>query len=238
MYVFAGYIRLHPNGLTTDLRNGIVLLIFSLVASVTLAATIVYAGYDGKASFDSTMCIALTILAAATVAAILLSRGSKKVATIVWIIIAAGCVYSFGTVLACGWEEAAELTRSRMTFTQLIVALGLFLTFLNIKPKYHRMINAAAASVFAVYLIHESVIIREFLWTDWLDVGSVFGSWLFPLYAIGCCAAVMAACMAIDKVRIYLIFRPLDKHIDRFADRIGSLLRRMVDIPERQPPQR
>ena len=237
-YVFAGYIRLHPNALTSDLRNGAVLLVFSLTVSVTLAATIVFEAYDGDASFDTTMYAALAILAAATVLAMLLSRGNKKTTAIIWILIAAGCLYSFGTVLAHSWEEAAELTRSRVAFTQLIVALGLFLTFLNMRPRYNKAVNAFAASTFAAYLIHESVIIREFLWTDWLDVASMFDSWAFPLYAIGCCILVLIVCVAIDKARIHLVFRPLDGYIDRFSDWMESLLRGKPKVPDNGPPQR
>ena len=50
------------------------------------------------------------------------------------------------------------------TLPILIISLFLFLGFLNLKVKHNKVINAIAAATFGVYLIHDDIYIRNFLW--------------------------------------------------------------------------
>lgn len=80
----------------------------------------------------------------------------------------------------------------------VLVGIFAFLFFKNIKLKYNKVINIAAASTFGVLLIHaNSNIMRQWLWKDMLDCEGHYGS---TLYAIVCTIGVFGVCTIIDFV--------------------------------------
>lgn len=85
----------------------------------------------------------------------------------------------------------------------LIVAcsLFLFLFFKNFKIGYNRIINTLGACSFGVYLIHENIMVKKFLWTDWIRNNQYFDKKFFGIYAIGVIISVYLVCVFIEWIR-------------------------------------
>lgn len=119
-----------------------------------------------------------------------------------------------------------------MSLNELLAGVGLFLTFKNLRCSYHPIVNSIAASTFAVYLIHESMPVKHVLWSDWLDMDEMFVEPLFVPYVVVCTLAVFLICVVIDKMRMWLIFRPLEGRIDRLTQKVEALIRKYDDRAE------
>lgn len=143
-----------------------------------------------------------------------------------WAILSIGVILE-GAILAIlcmdhydSFFEILDIWDNRTSIYELIVALGLFLVFLNMKERHIPWVNWVASSVFAVYLIHQAMPVKHILWTEWLDMAGAFQHAWFPLYAVGCTLLVFVVCVLIDKVRIRLIFDPLKDRIDGLAEKL------------------
>ena len=98
----------------------------------------------------------------------------------------------------------------------------LFMWFKSLKVPQSKGINTIASSTLAVLLIHaNSAAEQRWLWHDTCHISDyVFSSWM-PLHAIGCTVAIFAACVIIDKVRIYIFEKPTFKVIDKVFTKYG-----------------
>ena len=113
----------------------------------------------------------------------------------------------------------------------ILTAVALFMLCINIKMKYHPIINAIAASTFGVLLIHDnSIPMRHWLWVDKLHVTNMYNSeWLY-LHAIIAILGVYIVCVGIDRVRMVALEQPLfkligskiDKADEKFQSWIGN----------------
>ena len=83
----------------------------------------------------------------------------------------------------------------------LLSALSLFMVFKNIKMGTRKGINVVASATFGVYLIHDSSIVRPFLWNTVFKTETYQDSAFLILYSIGVCLLVYAACTVIDLLR-------------------------------------
>lgn len=103
----------------------------------------------------------------------------------------------------------------------LISAVSCLLLFLNIKFK-SRIINTCAGATFAIYLIHDANVMRNWLWHE-VFIGS--GTFMHAFYSI---SLVFFICMAIGIIYNYtinvLIGKLLDKHVDNLQERFTSYL--------------
>lgn len=88
------------------------------------------------------------------------------------------------------------------------VFLFLFFKNLNIKNKF---INLIAGTTFGIYLIHENVYIRLFIWNNLFNAEKYIGSPYFILYSIFVITSVFVVGMLIDLGRIYFVERPFFK---------------------------
>lgn len=104
----------------------------------------------------------------------------------------------------------------------LISSIMIFVGFKNLHIGYHSWINGIAASTFAVFLIHSnSMTMAKWLWQDVCESAEwVHSPWMM-LHAIGSVVGVFAACILIDKIRIYLIEIPVFKYIDKIMMKKG-----------------
>jgi len=113
-----------------------------------------------------------------------------------------------------------------------ISTVAFFLFFRNLKIQ-SKLINWAAVSVLAVYLIHENPIVSKYLYKYVASLGEqisnnlVLGVVLFS-FAIG----ILVACILLDKVRM-IITNPIEKMLNRipwdnyfrkFVNRINRVL--------------
>lgn len=68
--------------------------------------------------------------------------------------------------------------------TCLICAIAIFCLFKNLKIKYSPTINTIASTTFGVYLIHDNLIVRNWLWTDFLHCPEYATQEGFLIFAI------------------------------------------------------
>ena len=81
----------------------------------------------------------------------------------------------------------------------VLVGMGVFLLFQR-REFHSRVVNAAAGSAFAVYLITDYQPSQKLLWQTWLDLGGLMS--LQGLFvALGALVGIYAACTVIDLVR-------------------------------------
>lgn len=112
--------------------------------------------------------------------------------------------YVFLMYLTIMWDDKVERVVYHQALAQkhtipiVICSVALFVLFKNINLAKNKFINKIAASTFGVYLIHENPIIKELLWTDWLNVNAYFTSENFGAYAIGTIILVYISCTLID----------------------------------------
>ena len=111
--------------------------------------------------------------------------------------------------------------------TVIISAMAIFLVFKNIHIRSNRVINWIAASTFGIYLIHTHFGLYYELWSR-VNIGNIEDLAMpipdFMIYAFLSVFAVIIICLIIDKVRIYLIFRPLSPISKRICERIERFL--------------
>lgn len=102
------------------------------------------------------------------------------------------------------------------SYKLLAVALGvsLFMLFKNMKVPQSNLINRIAQSCFGVLLIHANGdTMRQWLWTDILDVPRSYYTDSFILHSVISVIGIYAVCTIIDQLRIMWIENPFFKWI-------------------------
>ena len=103
------------------------------------------------------------------------------------------------------------------TFLAVATGVSLFMTFKDMKMKYHKWINTIAASTFGVLLLHaNSDTMRQWLWKDIVDCSGSFYRTDTCLYALLAVLAIFFICILIDYVRIHTIEKWTFKIIDGY----------------------
>jgi hypothetical protein len=125
------------------------------------------------------------------------------------------------------FDGMLDIYMGNMTGITLLLGFAIFLYFLNKEPRTSKSVNWVAASVFGVYLIHENPTMHQRLWNDWLNLPQYFGDDIYPLVVIAVTLLVFTVCVLIDKARIYLVFKPMDRYLQRFYAWAESLVARL-----------
>ena len=103
-----------------------------------------------------------------------------------------------------------------------VCSVCIFLLFLGMHFT-NAIVNKIAATTFGVYLIHEGLFARWWLWKGLLKVDTVqYASPMFIFWAIGSIVLVFVVCSVIDLVRISFLEEPALS----FADRIITIFHR------------
>lgn len=84
--------------------------------------------------------------------------------------------------------------------------------FINKKEYSNSIINYVASSSLGIYLIHDNVIIRAFMWKK-LKIGSLIKTKFFWLYEIEVVVGIFIICLLIDIIRRELIEEKIIKSI-------------------------
>lgn len=117
------------------------------------------------------------------------------------------------------------LVNNRSPFV-VIIALSLFSLFKRFKIKSNNVINTISRSVLGIYLIHENVFLRNYIWQEMVTIDSnTVGVFEFLLFAITKILAVFLSCLIIDQIRILLFGRIEEKISDKINKglcRIGN----------------
>ena len=109
-----------------------------------------------------------------------------------------------------------------------MIALELFLYFLNRKPFYSRSVNIIASACFGVYLIHDNFIFRPYLWETLLRMPEHYGANMLSLYVLISVLAIYTACTLIDLLRIYSIEKLWVKFVAKAAPPLNAGLERLM----------
>lgn len=85
----------------------------------------------------------------------------------------------------------------------LLAGTGLFLCFVRRKPFVQPAINKLAGNMFGVYLLHDNVYVRDFLWHRLLRIDSVYNSNVAVIlaHALLCAVLIMLCASLIEAVR-------------------------------------
>ncbi len=85
----------------------------------------------------------------------------------------------------------------------LLAGIGLFLCFVRRKPTVQPLINKFAANMFGVYLLHDNIYVRHFLWHKLLRIDSVYDKNVLVIlgHALLCSAVIMVCASLVETVR-------------------------------------
>ena len=228
-YLIGGYFRLYPSKYSTDKKIGIALLITCTVYTLLFDNYLIETFYHKTVDIEYGYwpMFVLMIVSATIFLLILLSkRISNKMKYLVFFSIV---IYFFALpVLAYTkqWSVINEVKRPDCGLC-LIFATSLFMIFSNMKPRYNKVINWISASTLSVYIIHESNVLRKYIWDDIVRANEILSAPLGEYLAtmILSALAIFSICVIIDKVRIYLLFKPLNGWIEKYL----SFIERKID---------
>lgn len=100
-------------------------------------------------------------------------------------------------------------------------SLLFFMFFLNMDLGSSKPINTIAATVFGVYLLHDSVLLRKLIWHKiFLIDTKLYFSALFPLYLLMIPFIVFCACSLIDYMRIVFISPIINHYYDMCSQKM------------------
>ena len=127
----------------------------------------------------------------------------------------------FCTVIGL-WTNSTNMTN----LFCLLPSVSLFCLFNSIEIKHSRFINLISRTTFAIYLIHDHVYMREFLWVTLFNCpfhATLDSFWLFSAVAV---MAVFTVCSLIDLIRI-LFTNPLIPYIKKLLEKTASALKKI-----------
>ena len=107
---------------------------------------------------------------------------------------------------------------SQQSILTFLSALSLFMVFKDIKMGYHKWINLVASGTFGVYLIHDSNIIRPFLWHELFRNAQYQKTILLIPYSILVIVVVYSVCTVIDLGRQKLFEKPFMVLVNKYSD--------------------
>lgn len=138
-----------------------------------------------------------------------------------------------GVILFFGTEGVQDVVK-RICYPYnspvLILMSSFFFLFFATLDFRSKFVNWCAASVSAVYMIHEN---KYWFWNQWYDnidnlyQSNSFGS--FTLQWIGVCALLFCGCILFDKIRL-LIARLLNPVLDKIQNAVISLWKKCMLI--------
>lgn len=93
---------------------------------------------------------------------------------------------------------------------------------------HNKWINTSGACTFGIYLLHEHPLIKELLWTRWLDNAQYFGSDLFFVRMMLSVVAVFGICFVIEWGRILFLSKPMNQFAEKLLTTIFLLFKKIV----------
>lgn len=129
--------------------------------------------------------------------------------------------------------ENSTCFKDKNNLVIIVITLELFLGFLSMKVKSNKYINLVAKATFGVYLIHDNIILRPYLWKIVFNNAGQYDSKFLILHAIFTIAAIYIVCTIIDllrqktieKVWVYIIDKEIQKVIIKICNFILIVLK-------------
>lgn len=109
-------------------------------------------------------------------------------------------------------------------FPIFIISVLLFVGFSKVNIGCKPVINVISSATFGVYLIHEHVFVRKFLWKTLFKNAAFAESSILIPYSLMAIAAVFLTCTIIELCRIYLFEKHYMKMVDRVASKVDKLI--------------
>jgi hypothetical protein len=124
------------------------------------------------------------------------------------------------TIMGSKWNIFIRITYfyDQEKISVLLISLSLFMAFATLKINHNKWINIIASAAFGVYLIHDSNIIRPFLWLEVFKNAQHQDSLLLIPYSIVVVAIVYIVCTVIDLIRQRVIEKPYMILVNRYSD--------------------
>ena len=112
----------------------------------------------------------------------------------------------------------------------VLLSVGLFTAFSNLKVRYSKRINQIASASFGVYLIHDHFIFREFLWNVVFQDSKFQDSLVLIPYSIMVVMVVYVVCSLLELFRQSTIEKRYLHLVRRYSDYISD---KLIKIEER-----
>lgn len=111
----------------------------------------------------------------------------------------------------------------------LAAAVEFFLYFLTKKPVYSGAINLIASASFGVYLIHEHVLLRPYLWHSVCRTQDWASSPWMPVHALVCVLGIFAVCTLMDLLRSRSVEKLWLKLLDAVVEPVQTKVNNLID---------
>ena len=94
------------------------------------------------------------------------------------------------------------------------------MTFATMHIKTNRFINKVSSAAFGVYLLHDSILLRSYLWTDVFHNARFQNTAAIIPYSLAVTLIVYVACTLIDWIRMSCFEKPFLKLVNPLINRL------------------
>jgi len=118
------------------------------------------------------------------------------------------------------------------TLPVLITSVLLFIGFKNLDIKSSKIINTIAASTFGIYLLHDSVLFRHYLWITLFKNKSYINSVNLFGHSVICILLVFFGCSVVELFRIHTIEKLWMRYVNRICPKISQTISKGISAVE------
>ena len=122
------------------------------------------------------------------------------------------CIALLGTKISY-FDGMSRYFFGKNSVLGLVFSYALTGFFASLKPFHSSFINVVSSTTLGVYLIHDNLHFKYFMWMDLLHTQEFGNSPYLILHMIGSVLVVFVCCVIIDLIRQYLLEKPLDKYL-------------------------
>lgn len=115
-------------------------------------------------------------------------------------------------------------------FPTLLISLTLFIVFLKINIGYRPLINIVSSAMFGVYLIHDAIYVRPFLWKTVFKNATYADRYILIPYSIIVILAVFVVCMIIEFLRMFFCEKYYLKLIENFSGVVDKYIEKFFSL--------
>ena len=104
----------------------------------------------------------------------------------------------------------------------VICSVCLFLYFKELKLESNKYINEIASSTFAIYLLHDNYLFKDYLWAVVLKTSNYYNSKFMIIHYIITIILIFIVGVMIEKIRKVLMEKPIEKIIEKIKKVINK----------------
>lgn len=109
---------------------------------------------------------------------------------------------------------SAEPIWSLNSFFVVMLAVVIFMFFIQVEIKPNEFINHVSKTTIGIYLIHDNLYVRQYMWLDILHTDRYYTSKWLPLHAVCCVLVIFVVSAVVEQVRS-VVMAPIMKKIGR-----------------------